>query len=325
MMPLVAPLRASCEELCYRSGPMQGSNAASNSLSFAADFDPVEAVRLQRLGRLDPTMVLGEREVFRATHTPQGPATVHVRWSGARIEARAWGDGAPWALSRVPAFCGAEDDVSTFTPHEPWLVDIARRHHHVRLGRSLRLFDTLVSYILQQRVKFMDAAASWRRLVGRYGQPAPGPQKLLLPLTPQQWRSLPAPVITAADVDPQRARFIREAALHGRKLDGLDDAPLEDARALLPKLEGIGPWTSAMTLAVGSADPDAVPVGDSNIHDAVGRAFTGQLRTSDAGMLKLLEPYRGHRFRVIRLLFAAGIRQQRLGPRLPRSRGRHLR
>jgi hypothetical protein len=34
-------------------------------------------------------------------------------------------------------------------------------------------------------------------------------------------------------------------------------------------------------------------------------------------MLELLEPYRGHRGRVLRLLFAAGIEAPRYGPRLP--------
>ena len=34
-------------------------------------------------------------------------------------------------------------------------------------------------------------------------------------------------------------------------------------------------------------------------------------------MLELLEPYRGHRARVLRLLLAAGLRAPRRGPRLP--------
>jgi hypothetical protein len=34
-------------------------------------------------------------------------------------------------------------------------------------------------------------------------------------------------------------------------------------------------------------------------------------------MLELLEPYRGHRGRVLRLLLVAGIEAPRYGPRLP--------
>ncbi|MDN6499251.1 MAG: 3-methyladenine DNA glycosylase, partial [Yaniella sp.] len=38
--------------------------------------------------------------------------------------------------------------------------------------------------------------------------------------------------------------------------------------------------------------------------------------TDDAGMLELLEPWRGHRQRLVRLIYASGIRFSRFGPRL---------
>lgn len=284
-------------------------------LELAADFDPVEAVRLQRMGRLDPTLVLEPGQVLRATHTPQGPATLCVRWDGARMLAEAWGDGAAWALERAPLLCGAEDRPHTFTPEPRWLADLARRYAHVRLGRALRSFDTLVAYVLQQRVAFIDAAASWRRIVECHGAPAPGPHPLRLPLTPEQWRALSAPALAAFDVDGQRARIVREVALHHAKLDRLDAAPLEDARALLPLLRGIGPWTAGMALGVGHADPDAVATGDVHLPGLVSQALTGRPHATDAEMLALLEPYRGHRFRLVRLLFAAGYRRPNRGAR----------
>ncbi|MDN6489107.1 MAG: 3-methyladenine DNA glycosylase, partial [Yaniella sp.] len=47
----------------------------------------------------------------------------------------------------------------------------------------------------------------------------------------------------------------------------------------------------------------------------IGEALTGK-RTDDAGMLELLEPWRGHRQRLVRLIYASGIRFSRFGPRL---------
>ncbi len=301
---------------------MQRIREASASLrsSFAADFDPVEAVRLQRLGRLDPTLLLDERDVIRATHTPDGPATVRVHWDGARIEAEAWGDGARWALDRVPALCGAEDRPKDFSPGEAWLVALFRDHAYLRLGRALRPFDTLVAYVLQQRVRFADAATSWRRIVEHHGTPAPGPYALTLPLVPEQWRSLPATTLAMAGVDAQRSRILREVALHAAKIDRLDGAPLDEARDLLPRISGIGPWTAGMALGAGWGDPDAVATGDVHLPSIVGRAFTGQPAASDTQMLELLEPYKGQRFRVIRLLFVAGYGRRRSGPRQRRIR-----
>jgi 3-methyladenine DNA glycosylase/8-oxoguanine DNA glycosylase len=55
-------------------------------------------------------------------------------------------------------------------------------------------------------------------------------------------------------------------------------------------------------LALG--DPDAVFVGDLHVPHLVSSALAGEQRGSDERMLELLEPYRGHRARVVRLLLA---------------------
>ena len=53
-------------------------------------------------------------------------------------------------------------------------------------------------------------------------------------------------------------------------------------------------------------DPDAVPVGDLHLPREIGWALAAEPRANDARMLELLEPYRGNRFRLIRLLLASG-------------------
>jgi hypothetical protein len=64
-------------------------------------------------------------------------------------------------------------------------------------------------------------------------------------------------------------------------------------------------------------DPDAVSVGDYHLCHQVGYALTGH-RVDDDGMLELLEPWRGHRQRVIRLIGLSGLLEPRRGPRLAR-------
>ena len=117
-------------------------------------------------------------------------------------------------------------------------------------------------------------------------------------------------------IDAQRARTIRECALHTSKLDRLTSETLPKARALLPKFPGIGPWTAGLLLALGLGDADAVPTGDYHLPNTVAYAFSRRRRGTDAEMLQLLEPYRGHRFRVLRLLMISGPRRPRGGPRL---------
>ena len=80
---------------------------------------------------------------------------------------------------------------------------------------------------------------------------------------------------------------------------------------------GVGPWTAAKVASVALGDPDAVPVGDYNLPHMVGYALEGTARSTDERMLELLEGYRGHRARVLRLLTVAGIGAPRFGPKKP--------
>jgi 3-methyladenine DNA glycosylase/8-oxoguanine DNA glycosylase len=80
---------------------------------------------------------------------------------------------------------------------------------------------------------------------------------------------------------------------------------------------GIGPWTVAEVLRVSFGDPDAVSVGDYHLPSLVAWVLAGERRADDARMLELLEPYRGQRGRVQRLLEISGIYPERHGPRMP--------
>jgi 3-methyladenine DNA glycosylase/8-oxoguanine DNA glycosylase len=66
----------------------------------------------------------------------------------------------------------------------------------------------------------------------------------------------------------------------------------------------VGPWTSARVAMLALGDPDAVFIGDLHLPHLVSSALAGEPRGSDERMLELLEPFRGHRARVVRLLMA---------------------
>ncbi|MFW8745231.1 hypothetical protein, partial [Mesorhizobium japonicum] len=61
--------------------------------------------------------------------------------------------------------------------------------------------------------------------------------------------------------------------------------------------------------------PDAVSIGDLHLCAQVGMALAGR-RVDDDGMMELLEPFRGHRHRVVRYLEASGAGYERRGPRM---------
>ena len=96
--------------------------------------------------------------------------------------------------------------------------------------------------------------------------------------------------------------------------------PLPDAYARLRAMPGVGPWTAAEVALRALGDRDAVSVGDYHLPSLVAFALAGERRATDERMLELLEPFRGHRGRVIRLLEESGIRPEAHGPRMqPRS------
>ena len=97
--------------------------------------------------------------------------------------------------------------------------------------------------------------------------------------------------------------------------------PPGEAAARLRALPGIGAWTAAEVVGVSHGDPDAVPVGDYHHPHMVAFALAGEERATDERMLELLEPYRGHRNRVLRLLLLSGIGPPRKAPRMALNAG----
>jgi 3-methyladenine DNA glycosylase/8-oxoguanine DNA glycosylase len=117
-------------------------------------------------------------------------------------------------------------------------------------------------------------------------------------------------------IEQRRADTIRRAARYADRLEAAATLPTNEAMTLLQRIPGIGAWTAAEALRVAAGDPDVVSVGDYHLPDLVAWALAGEPRADDARMLELLDPYRGQRGRVVRLLEASGISAPRYGPRM---------
>jgi 3-methyladenine DNA glycosylase/8-oxoguanine DNA glycosylase len=271
-------------------------------------------------GRADPTIRLAAGRAARATRTPDGPATLHLEVVRTELRARAWGPGAGWALAGVPALVGLGDDPAALRPRHPIVAELARRMTGLRLGRTNRVIESLVPAIFEQKVTGSEASHAFRGLIRRHGERAPGPYDLRLLPPPERLAALPYYAYHPLGVERRRADTIRWACAHADRLEQIADMPYERAYACLRSLPGIGPWTTAEVGLRALGDADAVSVGDFHIPNTVAWALAGEPRANDERMLELLEPYRGQRGRVIRLLEAAGVAAPRFGPRLsPRA------
>jgi 3-methyladenine DNA glycosylase/8-oxoguanine DNA glycosylase len=275
---------------------------------------------LQR-GAGDPTQRRGvDGAMWRTARTPEGPATLRlsVSPSAGEVRAQAWGTGAGWAVDRVPALLGVGDDVSGFEPQHDVVASTWRRLPHLRLPSLGLVLELLVPTVLEQRVTGVEARRSWRELLRRYGEPAPGPTPVPLRVTPppEVWRRIPSWEWHRAGVDPGRARTVIAATTVAHRLEESLTLPRADRLRRLRAVPGVGVWTAAEVAQRAWGDPDEPSVGDFHIPALVGWALVGR-PVDDDGMLELLAAYPGHRHRAVRLIEASGVRKPGFGPRAP--------
>ena len=281
------------------------------------------ALSVHRRGGGDPAYAVDPAgAVWRTSLTPDGPGTLRVLSrpeapGSTLVTGQAWGPGAGWLLDHVPAQLGGYDDRSGFTAADPVVGELMRRHQDLRIGRSDRVFEALVPAVLEQKVVSREAHRAWRFLLVKFGPPAPGPAPAGMRVfpPPRVWARIPSWDWHRAGVEGVRSRTIITAAEVAGRLEEIPDMSAADADRRLRSVPGIGPWTSAEIRQRAVGDPDAVSVGDYNLPKAVGWTLAGRI-TDDAGMLDLLAPYAGHRYRVTRLIELGGARPPRHGPRM---------
>lgn len=291
---------------------------------------PVDVARtlrpLQR-GPWDPCHRSDGLAVWRTSRMDSGPVTYRLTQDGTHgARCLAWGPGAGELVERAPALLGAEDDPSGFSPGHPALVEAHRRLPALRIPRTGRVLESLVPAVLEQRVHSVAAFASWRRLVTRFGDRAPGPapEGMRVPPSAATWRTVPSWEFHRANVDPGRARTVVRCAQVAESLERLVGEKPAEARRKLRTIPGVGVWTAAEVAQRAFGDADALSVGDYHMATVVGWSLLGR-PLDDAGMIEYLEPLRPHRYRAVRLLTETGghARVPKRGPRTPITDHRH--
>lgn len=294
--------------------PLSTTYAPRRPVSLSLTLRPL------RRGHGDPTFRTEPSGVWRTLRAPSGGATLHLAREQHGIRATAWGAGAAWAIEGVPELLGEGDDWDGLdVAAVPLLADSRHRNPGLRLPRTRQVFEMLIAAVLEQKVTGHQARQSWRVLLTKYGEPAPGPAPTGMRVFPDAavWRRIPSWEWHRAGVGPDRAATCVRAAgvaasLERTLADGRGGPAVERA---LRSIVGVGAWTSAETAQRAHGDPDAPSVGDYHLPALVGRALRGE-PVDDEGMLELLAPWPGQRQRVMRLIESSGLAKPRFGPRM---------
>lgn len=294
---------------------------ASGSWSAPYDVDLDRVLGPFRRGGGDPTHLRAtDGSWWRASRTPDGPATLRLSATGSQVRAEAWGPGSAWVIDSVPDLLGFGDDPTGFPAErlppvlaEPW----RRLAPRWRVPRSRLVLEALIAAILEQKVTGVEARRGWRSLLTQVGEPAPGPtpEPMAVLPPPERIRRIPSWQWHRWGVPPSHSATILRCVVAPGRIEQCADLPRAQADDRLRSIRGIGPWTVSEVAQRAWGDPDAVSFGDFHVAHHVVYAFTGDREGTDEWMAELLEPFAGHRYRVQRLVEVAGVLRPARGPR----------
>ncbi|WP_327022045.1 DNA-3-methyladenine glycosylase family protein [Micromonospora sp. NBC_01739] len=294
------------------------ASTAGRTLRPPSGYRLVASIRPLTFSPYDPCARIIGDTFWLAARTPVGPATLALHATGGDLRAEGYGPGGGWLVEQADAIAGLRDDLTGFADlarTHPVVARLAAQHPGLRMPATGLVFPRVLRAVFEQKVTGKEAYRAYAATVRHFAEPAPGPVSLLLPPEPGAVAAAPYWVFHPFGVEQRRADTLRRAAAVADRLERCEDSA-RATRALL-SINGIGPWTAAEVVRVAYGDPDAVSVGDYHVPNTVAWALAGEARADDARMLELLEPFRGHRGRVCRLLEVAGIHAPRFGPRMP--------
>jgi DNA-3-methyladenine glycosylase II len=205
--------------------------------------------------------------------------------------------------------------VAILAERDPGLAGIAALFGTPPLWAREPGFATLVHLILEQQVSLASALAAFERLRSATG-----------PLTPAAFLALDDGELLAIGFSRQKTRYARALAIVVRDgdldLDALADADDDEVDRRLTALPGIGPWTATIYRLMVLLRPDAWPVHDIALAQAIAEIRGLPHRPDAAGMLAIAEAWRPWRAVAARLLWHhyLSVRAERRAHAVRRSR-----
>ena len=256
---------------------------------------------LQRIGPYDPTAELDQHSFRKAFFYCQEPAAIEIVRSESSLHVTAFGPHAERLADETAHGLQQDDSYAIFSTQDSGVLRLHRLLPGLRLLRVPWLHDMTCSAILQQRIRFVDAMREWRRITARFG--VDGPLGLRVFPSAEMLVQIPMFELQRLGMDEQRARTLLRFAQESRFVPFKPRMAFDALRTRLLRIPGIGPWTTETVVGHGAGDTDAAIPGDLHLPHLVCYALAGEPEGSDERMMELLEPFRGHRLRIIRLLY----------------------
>ena len=226
--------------------------------------------RVEEDGVAKLLQVDGELILFKVKHHDKGVAIEFVN-SKPSVSVR------KYVENYVREWFDLETDLSPFyklAKKDELLKDLVKKHFGYRIIGQPDLFESLVWAVLGQQINLQFAYTLKQRFVENFGEKLSWKdQHYFLFPTPAKVATLGDAELLPLQFSRQKSKYsvnIAEAFASGtiskEKLKGL---PLHEAKEILMKVKGVGNWTANYALMKTFRYPDAFPLEDAGVHNAI--------------------------------------------------------
>jgi DNA-3-methyladenine glycosylase II len=162
----------------------------------------------------------------------------------------------------------------TLSAKDKYMSDLVKRFHGYRVVGQPDLFESIVWAVLGQQINLQFAYTLKQRFVEQFGEKMifEGNDYYLFP-RPEVVSFLSDDVLLPLQFSRQKSKYVVTIAeafanndISKEKLTGLS---LQDAKEKLMKIKGIGNWTANYALMKTFHYPDAFPLEDAGVHNAI--------------------------------------------------------
>jgi DNA-3-methyladenine glycosylase II len=178
------------------------------------------------------------------------------------------------------------------------LKSLVKQYYGYRIVGQPDLFESLVWAVLGQQINLQFAYTLKQRFVEQFGGKLHygGHDYYLFP-TPQRVAQLTDEHLLPLQFSRQKSKYvvlIAEAFVNGtiskEKLRGL---PLLEAKEQLVKIKGVGNWTANYALMKTYRYPDAFPLEDAGVHNAIKNLKKMKAKPTIEQVKRLFKKYKG--------------------------------
>ncbi|MFZ6009051.1 MAG: DNA-3-methyladenine glycosylase family protein [Bacteroidota bacterium] len=186
----------------------------------------------------------------------------------------------------------------TMASGDKLLKDLIKKFYGYRIMGQPDLFESIVWAVLGQQINLQFAYTLKQRFVEKFGERLfwNGQSYFLFP-APELVAGLSHDILLPLQFSRQKSQYaiiIGEAFASGvvskEKLKGL---PLVDAKEQLMKIKGIGNWTANYALMKTFRYPDAFPLEDAGIHNAIKNLKKLDRKPTLDEVKKIFKKYKG--------------------------------